>query len=322
MPTCANVEYVYTPHGKLPDESITNRPRARRRELASDGPRRVNCASVLMCPPTHFAVDYVINPWMQNAGADGVDSARAMRQWRALCAEILDHRRVDVVSAQLGAPDMCFTANAGLVRGTDFVRSNFLHVERRVEEIPFAAWFDDNGFTCHALPREVCFEGAGDALFDAREARLWMGHGIRTADAAAELLRRILGIEVTPLRLVDPRFYHLDTCFCPLSNGALVYFPGAFDDRANALIEASFDIDARVAVNDDDASRFACNMIDLGSHVIAAGGSRALSSRLEALQVHLVVVELDEFIKSGGGAKCLALPFDRPAALGAPRPSK
>ena len=40
-----------------------------------------------------------------------------------------------------------------------------------------------------------------------------------------------------PLELVDPRFYHLDTCFCPLAPGVAIYYPGAFDEYGRSVLQ-------------------------------------------------------------------------------------
>lgn len=271
--------------------------------------------SILMCPPTYYEVRYAINPWMEQSGSGSVDHSRAQLQWQSLVARVRECRPVSVIEAEPEAPDMCFTANAGLVRGSHFVRSNFLHDERRVEERPFARWFSEHGFTCHVLPRDVCFEGAGDALFDVNAERLWMGHGMRTDLAAAGLVEELLGVKVTPLRLIDPRFYHLDTCFCPLANGTLVYYPAAFDAASIERIEAAFDCASRIAIDEQDALHFACNMIDLGDSVLVTNASEALQRSLATHGVRVGVIELDEFIKAGGGAKCMALPIDDPGSI-------
>ncbi|MCR6702725.1 MAG: hypothetical protein NVV68_16955 [Dokdonella sp.] len=95
---------------------------------------------LLLCPPTHFGVDYVINPWM--AGQVGrVDAARAQAQWEALRERLASCATVQTVAPGAGLPDMPFTANAGLVHGDRFVPSRFRHAERRGEEALFSAWF-------------------------------------------------------------------------------------------------------------------------------------------------------------------------------------
>ena len=169
-------------------------------------------------------------------------------------------------------------------------------------------WFADRGYACERLDDDVIFEGAGDALTDA-DGRVWMGHGQRSSVEAAAALRHALHIDVVPLRLVDPRFYHLDTCFCPLSRGGVVFFPAAFDRASVARIEAHFAPDDRIAVTETDATAFACNVVDLGDTVVLNAASQGLQSTLERRGIAVHKVALGEFMKSGGAAKCLVLPL-------------
>ncbi|NEO47242.1 MAG: fused N-dimethylarginine dimethylaminohydrolase/saccharopine dehydrogenase domain-containing protein, partial [Moorea sp. SIO4A3] len=107
----------------------------------------------LMCPPDHYDVDYVINPWMEgNIHKSSRD--RAVEQWQKLHYVIKEHALVDLVSPQSGWPDMVFTANAGLVLGKNVVLSRFLHKERQGEEPYFKQWFNDNGYTVYELPQD------------------------------------------------------------------------------------------------------------------------------------------------------------------------
>ena len=43
---------------------------------------------------------------------------------------------------------------------------------------------------------------------------------------------------VVSVELVDPRFYHLDTCFCPLGPGQALHYPAAFDEYARRVLAA------------------------------------------------------------------------------------
>ena len=264
-------------------------------------------AQILMCPPTWFDVHYSINPWMKPDGVP-VDRARALAQWTALERTIRTYAAVSRVPAQPGLPDMCFTANAGLVHGTTFITSRFLHAERRGEEAHFRDWFAARGYECRSLPADLVFEGAGDALHDAA-GRLWVGYGQRSSFGAVEALRDLLPIEIVALQLVDPRFYHLDTCFSPLRAGVLVYFPGAFSAQALKAIESRFAESDRIAVSEDDATSLACNIVDLGNVIVLNRASAALRDALMQRGIVVLEVELSEFIKSGGAAKCLALPL-------------
>jgi ornithine--oxo-acid transaminase len=121
------------------------------------------------------------------------------------------------------------------------------------------------------------------------------------------LLQDLWGVEVISLQLVDPRFYHLDTCFCPLRDGHLLYFPAAFDAESNAKIEMRYSKELRIPVREVDALRFACNAINVGRSILLNVISKELSRRLEARGFQIVQVPLTEFLKAGGAAKCLVL---------------
>ncbi len=267
-------------------------------------------ARFLMCAPAHFAIDYAINPWMY-AGRGRVDAVRAMSQWTLLREVLGRHAAIDCLAPVPGLPDLPFTANAGLVRGSIAIPSRFRHVERRGEEAFNARWFAQAGFDVRVLPDGPCFEGAGDALFDDVLDVLWMGHGPRSDVAAAPTLASILGVEVRPLRLVDPRFYHLDTCFCPLPGGALLWYPPAFDAASRRSVEASVDAARRIAVDTRDALAFACNAISFGSALVLHRASGRLKQGLDELGFTAIETPLDEFHKSGGSAKCLTLALPR-----------
>jgi N-dimethylarginine dimethylaminohydrolase len=221
----------------------------------------------LMCPPDHYDVDYVINPWMEgNIHKSSRD--RAVEQWQGLHQILKEHAIVDLVTPEKGWPDLVFTANAGLVLGDTVVLSRFLHKERQGEEPFFKQWFEENGYTVNELPKDLPFEGAGDALLDREGRWLWAGYGFRSELDSHPYLAKWLDIEVLSLRLIDERFYHLDTCFCPLANGYLLYYPGAFDSYSNRLIEMRVAPEKRIALVEADAVNFACNAVNVDNIVI------------------------------------------------------
>ena len=260
----------------------------------------------LMCPPKLYDVNYVINPWMEgNIHRSSRDHAAA--QWEQLHAALSQIADVLLVDPQPGSPDMVFTANAGLVRDGIVALSSFHHPERQGEEPHFRKWFSDSGFSIREIPRATPFEGEGDALFDADGSRLWAGHGLRTRASSHRYLTETWAVEVLSLGLIDPRFYHLDTCFCPLSNGDLMYYPPAFDHPSRALIEAHYPASHRIAVNEADALRFACNAVNVGRTILLNEISPHLCAQLESRGFSVLQVKLSEFLKAGGAAKCLVL---------------
>lgn len=270
----------------------------------------------LMCTPQHFEVRYVINPWMQGNVALCRNDL-AWRQWLALADAIGEVAQVERIAGEPGVPDMVFTANAGLVLGNTFVLSHFRHVERQPEEAHFEKWFRQQGFQVQRLAPQLAFEGAGDALLDRGQALLWLGHGHRSSAECAPALAGLLDIEVEPLRLVDARFYHLDTCLCPLEGGYLLYYPQAFDADSQARIVARVPAARRIEVADADALEFACNAVNSGRHVFLNRASGELTRSLAAHGFTLHQTPLGEFMKAGGSAKCLTLKLNelrRPAA--------
>jgi lysine-ketoglutarate reductase/saccharopine dehydrogenase-like protein (TIGR00300 family) len=264
-----------------------------------------------MCAPDHYDVDYVINPWMEgNIHKSSRD--RAVEQWNKLYNVIKDHAIVDLVEPEKGWPDMVFSANAGLVLGKNVVLSRFLHKERQGEEPYFQQWFEQNGFNVYTLPKDLPFEGAGDALLDREGRWLWAGYGFRSELDSHPFLAKWLDIEVISLRLMDERFYHLDTCFCPLANGYLLYYPGAFDSYSNRVIEMRVAPEKRIAIMEADAVNFACNAVNVDSIVIMNKTSDGLKSRLAEVGFQVIETPLTEFLKAGGAAKCLTLRVTEP----------
>jgi lysine-ketoglutarate reductase/saccharopine dehydrogenase-like protein (TIGR00300 family) len=265
----------------------------------------------LMCSPEHYDVDYVINPWMEgNIHKSSRD--RAVEQWNKLYNILKKNADVDLVTPQQGVPDMVFTANAGLVLGKNAIVSRFYHKERQGEEPYFKQWFAENGFNVYELPKDLPFEGAGDALFDREGRWLWAGYGFRSELDSHPYIAQWLDTEVLSLRLIDNRFYHLDTCFCPLSGGYLLYYPQAFDSYSNRLIEMRVPAEKRLAIAEDDAVNFACNTVNINDIVVMNKASDSLKQKLDRAGFRIIETPLTEFLKAGGAAKCLTLRVTEP----------
>ena len=260
----------------------------------------------LMCPPEFFQVDYVINPWMEG-NIDRANGALAAEQWHHLHLILAGQGKIELISPLAGSPDMVFTANAGLVLGDLAVLSRFMHQERQSEEPHFREWFQQHGFRVHELPKDLPFEGAGDAILERVRPLLWAGYGFRTELDTHALLAELLSVEVVSLRLIDKRFYHLDTCFCPLERGFLIYYPPAFDARSNAQIEHRFPTEKRIVLDETDAVHFAANAVNIGETLVLHRASDALKTQLSAAGFQVFEAPLTEFIKSGGAARCLTL---------------
>ena len=195
----------------------------------------------LMCRPEHFAVSYTINPWMDPqawATADRALSTAAEQQWTELHKALVEKgAEIEFVEPKPGLPDLVFTANAAIVLDGKALLARFRHPERQREEPVFAAVFDRLQSDAHVhtvaeLPNHLRLEGAGDCIWDEQRGHFWMGCGLRSDRAAADVVADQFGVECVALELADPNFYHLDTAFCALPTGDIIYYPGAFVPEA------------------------------------------------------------------------------------------
>jgi N-dimethylarginine dimethylaminohydrolase len=260
--------------------------------------------AVLMCRPDHFGIEYEINPWMHVAVQ--VDHALAQAQWEALHSTYVALGvDIELAAPVAGLPDMVFTANAAVVWDGRAVLANFHHRERQGEEPHWRAELERLRFEVHELPRSLSFEGAGDALFVGD--RLFCGTGFRTDRESHRPVARILEVEVISLELVDPRFYHLDTCFCPLDANTVIAAPEAFSPGSAQLIRQL--VPNLIEVPVEVAAGFACNAMPLGTQVVSSLTIAELAEPLQAAGFTIIPMAMGEFLKAGGGVRCLSLPL-------------
>ena len=259
-----------------------------------------------MCPPDYFGIEYEINPWMRLNNQS--DPVRAQAQWKEL-HHVLTRElgaAVELLEPVKGLPDLVFTANAGYIEGNLFISSSFKYKERQGETPFFDAWFQSNGYRIRKLGPNCIFEGAGDAL--SLGETVFAGYRHRSEVCSHQALGEIISRRVLSLELADPMFYHLDTCFCPLDSNAALYFPGAFDAYANTVLSET--VPDLLAVSESSARRFACNAVVVAGTVVTNTGCDDLKQPLADRGYKLRMVELSEFMKSGGSAKCLTLRLD------------
>jgi N-dimethylarginine dimethylaminohydrolase len=260
----------------------------------------------LMCPPDYFGIEYEINAWMRLGNP--TDPKRALAQWQELHHVLTGElgATVELMAPAPGLPDLVFTANAGYVEGDLFISSSFKYSQRQGETPFFDAWFRARGYRVDKLGPGCIFEGAGDAL--ALGDTIFAGYRHRSEICSHQALGEITGKRVLSLELVDPFFYHLDTCFCPLDGNTALFFPAAFDEYAGRVLAES--VPDLLAVRDAPARRFGCNAVVVDKTVVTNTGCDDLKPLLEERGYGLRMVELSEFMKSGGSAKCLTLKLD------------
>jgi N-dimethylarginine dimethylaminohydrolase len=271
--------------------------------ITTDGPRRrqASARGYLMCPPEHFAVSYAINPWMHLG--EPVSAAVAMRQWSRLRQVYLDlGHDVRTIEPVAGLPDMVFAANGATVVDGKVLGARFRYPQRAGEAWAYLDWFRASGYADVRIPEHVN-EGEGDILVAGDV--LLAGYGFRTDQAAAAELASVFGLPVMSLRLVDPRFYHLDTALCVLDADTAMYYPAAFDDAGRAAIAAQFA--ELIEAKDEDAEVLGLNAVSDGRHVVLPVQASGLAAQLAARGFEPVGVDMSELLKAGGGPKCCTL---------------
>ena len=263
--------------------------------------RQASARGYLMCPPEYFAVTYAINPWMEPGKP--TDAANAMRQWARLRQVYLDlGHDVRTIEPAAGLPDMVFAANGATVIDGKVLGARFCYSERVREAEAYMDWFCASGYTEVRTPQHVN-EGEGDILLAG--STLLAGYGFRSDQAVADELADLFGLPVVSLRLVDPRFYHLDTALCVLDADTVMYYPAAFDDAGRAAIAERFT--ELIEAKDEDAEVLGLNAVSDGLHVVLPVQARALAAQLSERGFEPVGVDMSELLKSGGGPKCCTL---------------
>jgi N-dimethylarginine dimethylaminohydrolase len=274
----------------------------------------------LMTDSRHFGVTYQINPWMRPDAWQADPAAladAAIKSASALRAELeKTGAHVEIVPAVKGLPDLVFPANAAIVLDGRALVARFRHPERQGEEAVFRDAFlalKARGLLSEVieLPDGVLQEGAGDCIWDADRSFFWAGYGQRSTANSLPVIETVFGQRVVGLELATDRFYHLDTCFCPLAGGRVLYYPPAFTPESLAVIRSHVRPEDRIEATDEDAGAFCVNAVNIGRHIVMAKAPDSLRARLRALGYSVAEVDLAPFILSGGGAYCMTLRLDR-----------
>ena len=254
-----------------------------------------------MCPPDHFAVIYAINPWMNPD--EPVDAELAARQWGALRdAYVSLGHRVDLIKPVDGLPDMVFAANGATVVGGKVLAASFRNAERQPEGPAYREWFRTNGYS-NILDPEFVNEGEGDFL----HAGKWVlaGHGFRSDPRAHSEAQELFGLPVIGLRLVDPRFYHLDTAIAVLDDANVAYYPAAFSPGSREVLHRLYP--EAVIATAADAEAFGLNAVSDGLHVLLPAAAVGLAEQLAVRGYEPIGMDLSELLKAGGSVKCCTL---------------
>jgi N-dimethylarginine dimethylaminohydrolase len=263
----------------------------------------VGGVAALMCPPAYFGVRYEINPWMDRRRPPR--KGLAHRQWEILYSTLAEKLgiSIELIDPVPGLPDFVFTANAGLCIGSTFIPSHFRHPQRSREEAHWQKWFEARGYDLVHLPSGLYFEGEGDVL--QWGDLLVAGYRFRSDREAEFHVAQLVEKELLALELVDPWFYHLDTCFAPIDRDTVLYYPAAFSPESRRAIRERFR--RSIPVGDEEARRLACNLVAVDRQIVMSANCSVARAKLQRLGYEVHEVDVSEFLKAGGGAKCLVL---------------
>jgi N-dimethylarginine dimethylaminohydrolase len=267
---------------------------------------------VLMVKPTWFDVTYVINPHMANK-IGSVDADKAYAQWEKLVKGFRNLGfDVKVLNGQKGLPDMVFSANQSLpynnVNNDRKVIMSIMHTQERKAEVPYIEeWFRKDGYEIHHLDKNKVtdFEGMGDGIWHFNRQILWGGYGFRTSLNAYSEISQFLNVPILTLELVDERYYHLDTCFCPLNEKSVLIYPDAFNSTGLEMIYKMYDL--VIEAGSYEAEKlFAVNAVcPDGKNVLIQKGSTNVTTELREHGFTVHEFDTSEFIKSGGSVFCM-----------------
>jgi len=255
-----------------------------------------------LCPPTYFDIEYVINDWM-DAGIS-VDKSKAQAQWEKLY-EVYQRFDVDieVLDPIEGLPDLVFPGDAVFLYQGHAVGSNMRFKQRAPEVAPRLKLFAGKGYTTHTLPEGIKFEGNAEAV--RWNGNLFGGYGVRSDQEVYPLLAEMLDIEIVPLKIKAP-YFHLDVALTPLDKKTIAYAPDAFDREDRQKIEAH--VPRTIQVSKEEAMHLAVNSITIDDTVVlSTTKAPKFEADLKELGFNTIALDMSEFLKSGGGVKCLTL---------------
>lgn len=257
--------------------------------------------NLFMCPPNFLEFEYVINPWMKED--TNYDKELAMRQWTELynlyLSLVPDH--INSVKPKEGLLELCFFGDSVFTYKNKAVFSRFATEERYDETAYVIEKITELGFEGHRVPEDVLYEGSGETLL--WKNKILVGYGQRSNGKIKNYLAETLDAEVIGLKLIDPKYYHLDTALFPVSDNLIAYYKDAFSEDSIHILE---NLDCELLeVSKESAESFALNSIALNDHIIVHYEAKKFIKRLKDRGFIVKTVDVSEFIKFGGGLKCL-----------------
>jgi N-dimethylarginine dimethylaminohydrolase len=231
-----------------------------------------------------------------------VNKTLALKQWNQMRSLLsVFGLNVKIIEQNSALPDMVFVANAGMVYKNNFILSNFKYKQRRKEGLHFKNWFLKEGYNIVTVPKRLSFEGCGDAIV--HDDNLIAGYGLRTDLGALKYIANKLELNLIYLKLLDERFYHLNTCFSIIDNNLAIYNPNAFSKHTIKKL-SNFEL---LPVTIEEANNFACNSIVFNKTILMPSDNDRIADILSGRGYQVYQIDTSEFLKSGGSLRCMCL---------------
>lgn len=269
--------------------------------------------NILMCKPKYFdVIHYRLNDHMTMKNKINYD--KSYQQWMSLVNNLLYQGvKINYINPRKKLVDMVFSANGALVYNNKAIVSNFNAIPRKKESDYYNNYFISNAYDTYNMNTE--FEGAGDGLFSHYRTHLWLGHGFRSNKDSKNEIADIINdhnLDIHTLKLINPLWYHLDTCFCPFGEDKLLLYEKAFDKESLSKIYNVFEEKNCIKVSDEDAANFACNSISVPNNILI-GNSFTSDLKRQFKNLGYIGIEnpMSEFLLSGGSTKCCVLDIQR-----------
>lgn len=278
---------------------------------------------VLMCNPQYFDIVDVKNIHMEKQHVE-VDKRRAQKQWEELFQIYTllklsgELEKVDQLDPQPKLEDMVFAANQTFPWAIQknqkrCIQSQMKHPNRQKEVAFYVSFFKEIRYKVPKVNEGKFFlEGMGDMIPMPKRNLIFGGYGFRTEKDVYQEIAGCLKVPIIGLKLIDERFYHLDTCFIPLSKEHVLIYEQAFDQASLDIIYELFD---KVwTIPENEAINFALNAhafeTATGKKVAILHKDNPLTELvLKQIGYSVHLVDTSEYIKSGGSVFCMKLMY-------------
>lgn len=278
---------------------------------------------ILMCSPDYFDIIDVKNAFMEGQSGQ-LNKTIAIEQWNRLHQIYLQLQAsgyIDEISVIPGEPnleDMVFCANQTFpytMKNGAFVvvESKMRHTSRQREVPFFTKWFQEKGFQKISLEQTDLFEGMGDTIPHPGRRLLYGGYGHRSKPEAYDEIAAKLEVSILKLELPHPHFYHLDTCFIPLTDESVMLCKEAFTesgfDCIKQLFKRVYEIPEAVALQGFCLNAHVIHGKNGKKAAIIQSNNREANAVLSAEKFEVYECQTSEFMKSGGSVFCMKMQY-------------